>query len=135
MKNSILSSKPINHDAAILLLRLLFGGMFVYYGYQKLLAFNDILPNFEDYIGIGPKLSLILVVFAELGCGFFVLVGFLTRLTIVPIFITMVVAYFIAHAKDPFQAKQLAFIFLILSVIIFITGGGKYSIDRMIQKK
>jgi putative oxidoreductase len=134
MKKLMLSPKPINADLAILLLRLTFGVMFMYYGYQKLLAFNAILPNFTDYLGIGSKLSLILVVFAELGCGFLVLIGLLTRLSVIPILITMVVAYFIAHGNDPFDAKQLAFLFLLLSVVIFVTGSGKYAVDRLLMK-
>jgi putative oxidoreductase len=54
------------------------------------------------------------VIFAEFVCGFFVLIGLFTRLSVVPIFITMVVAYFVAHAKDPFDMKAVAFIFMVL---------------------
>ncbi len=135
MKNKILSSQSLNTDVASLLLRLLFGGLFVYYGYLKIESYNQILPMFGDIIGIGSKLSFHLVIFAELVCGFFVLTGFMTRLAIIPIFITMIVAYFIAHEKDPFQVKQIAFVYLLLSIVIFILGSGKYSIDKLLSKK
>jgi putative oxidoreductase len=46
----------------------------------------------------------------------------------------MFVAYFIAHSKDPFQVKQIALVFLILSIVIFLLGSGKYSMDKLIQK-
>lgn len=134
MKNKLLNPQSLNTDVATLFLRLIFGGLFVYYGYQKVVAFNDISPNFPDLIGIGGKLSFILVIFAELGCGLFVLVGFLTRLTIIPIFITMFVAYFIAHANDPFTVKQIAFVYLLLAIVIFVLGSGKYSIDNVLFK-
>jgi putative oxidoreductase len=132
MKSKLLQYQSLNTDLATLLLRLIFGILVIYYGYSKLIGFNDILPMFPDYIGIGAKVSLILVVFAELGCGFLVAIGLLTRLSVIPIFICMIVAYFIAHAKDPFQVKQLAFVYLLLSIVIFISGSGKFSIDRLI---
>ena len=135
MKNRVLKYQSLNTDLASLLLRLLVGGLFVYYGYLKLASYNQILPKFGDIIGIGSKLSFHLVIFAELVCGFFVLIGFLTRLSIIPIFITMIVVYFIALAKDPFTVKQIAFMYLALSVIIFVLGSGKYSVDRLLFKK
>jgi putative oxidoreductase len=102
---------------------------------MKVAAYNQILPMFGDIIGIGSKLSFNLVIFAELICGFFVLIGFLTRLSVIPIFITMVVAYFVAHAKDPFDMKAIAFIFMLLSNVVFILGSGRYSVDRILTKK
>jgi putative oxidoreductase len=135
MKNKILIYQSFNADTACLLLRIIFGGLFIYHGYTKLLSFDEIAPVFKDYIGIGSRLSLILVIFAELGCGFLVAIGFLTRLSVIPIFITMLVAFFMAHAGDPFQEKVLPFVYLLLSVVIFLSGGGKYSIDKLVFKK
>lgn len=135
MKNKILRFRSWNTDFATLLLRLIFGGMFIRYGYMKLVGFNEILPHFGDIIGIGSKLSLILVVFAEFFCGILVTIGLFTRLAVIPIFITMIVAYFIAHAADPFDAKALAFLFMLLSIVVFILGSGKYSADKLLLKK
>jgi putative oxidoreductase len=135
MKFKILNQQSLNTDLATLILRLIFGGLFVYYGYTKFASYNQILPLFQDIIGIGAQLSFNLVIFAELVCGFLVLIGLCTRLSIVPIFFTMVVAYFIAHAKDPFDMKALPFVYMLLSIVIFILGSGRYSIDRLIFKK
>jgi putative oxidoreductase len=132
MKNRIISTQPFNTDLAAFALRLIFGGFFVYYGYTKLASYNQILPMFGDIIGIGSQVSFNLVIFAELICGFLVLIGFRTRITVIPIFITMIVAYFVAHAKDPFEAKQLALLFLLLSIVIFLLGSGRYSVDSFL---
>ncbi len=134
MNNKILSYQPLSTDVAALVLRIIFGGLFVYYGYSKFAGYDQMLTQFPDLIGIGSKLSLILVIFAELFCGALVLIGLFTRLAVIPIFITMFVAYFIAHAKDPFEVKQIALVFLILSIVIFLLGSGKYSMDKFIQK-
>ena len=135
MKNKILSYQSLNTDLAILLLRLIFGGLFVFHGYMKLISFNEILPMFKDIIGIGSKLSFILVIFAELGCGFLVAIGFFTRIAVIPILINMSVAFFIAHAKDVFYAKELPFLFWLFTFVIFVLGSGKYSVDWLIRRK
>ena len=135
MTNSIFNYQSLNTDLASLLLRLIFGGLFMRYGYMKLASFNDILPMFGDPIGIGTKLSLILVIFAELICGFLVAIGFLTRLTVIPIFITMTVVFFIVHAKDAFDAKTLPLVYWMLSIVIFVLGSGRFSVDRLLFNK
>jgi putative oxidoreductase len=134
MRNKIWSPSPLNSGVAALVLRLIFGGMFIYYGYSKITAYNEILPMFGDIIGIGSKLSFNLVIFAEFFCGIFVTLGLFTRFTVIPIFITMVVAFFVAHAKDTFQVKQLAFIYMLLCIVVFVLGSGRYSIDGLIFK-
>jgi len=134
MANKILSQRPLNTDVAALLLRLIFGGLFVYHGYQKVIHYNEYLNYFTDIIGIGKKLSYNLLIFAELVCGFFVTIGFLTRITVIPIFIAMSVAVLIAHAKDTFQIKELPFLFLLLSIVVFVLGSGKYSVDNLLFK-
>ncbi len=131
----IIGYQSLHIDLALLLLRFILGGLLTYHGYTKLIAFNDILPHFKDLIGIGSKLSFILVIIAEFGCGILVTIGLYTRLAVIPISITMFVAFFIAHGNDPFYMKELPFVFLLLSLVIFITGSGKISIDKLIQKK
>lgn len=135
MKNPFTSTHPLNVDVAALFLRLILGGLMIYHGYGKVMAFNEMYPAFPDVIGIGGKLTYILVVFAEFFCGIFVALGFLTRFSVIPILITMAVAYFIAHKTDPFQVKELAFAFMSLSVVVFILGSGKASLDKMLFKK
>lgn len=131
----LISTLSLNSDLATLLLRLLFGGMFTYYGYNKIINYDAILPMFGDIIGIGSKLSFNLVIFAEFFCGILIAVGLFTRFAVVPTFIAMAVAFFIAHAADPFEVKALAFMFMMLSLPIFISGSGRYSIDYLIFNK
>jgi putative oxidoreductase len=130
--NKILSYRVLDADIAALLLRLILGGLFIRYGFNKFIGYDQILPMFGDIIGIGSKLSFNLVIFAELICGSLVALGLLTRLAVIPILITMAVAFFVAHAKDPFDAKALPFVFLLLTSVVFVLGSGKYSIDRFV---
>lgn len=136
MLSKIFAPASFNTSFATLFLRLIVGGLFfAHYGYQKVANYNQILPMFTDIIGIGAKLSFWLVIFAEFVCGFLILVGFVTRLAVIPLFITMAVAFFIAHKADPFDGKALAFVYMLLCVVVFILGSGKFSIDRLIFKR
>ncbi len=130
--NKILSYRVLDADIAALLLRLIMGGLFIRYGFNKFIGYDQILPMFGDILGIGSKLSFNLVIFAELICGALVALGLLTRLAVIPILITMAVAFFVAHAKDAFDAKALPFVFLLLTSVVFVLGSGKYSIDRFV---
>ena len=132
MNNRILSARPLHTDLAALSLRLILGGLFVRIGYNKLAAYDEMLAMFGDPIGIGSELSLILVSFAEFFCAILVTIGFLTRLSVIPITITMIVAYFVAHEKDAFDMKQLPLVFMLLTIVVFILGAGRYSLDALI---
>lgn len=132
--NRIFRYPALHTDLAALLLRLIYGGLFIFHGYGKLLLDENMVNNF-DPIGIGSPLSYYLVVFAELVCGILITIGFWTRVWVVPPFIAMIVAYFVAHGKDGFEVKELAFIFLALSFVVFLLGSGRYSIDGAIQRR
>ncbi len=135
MNNTLLRTTSLNTDMAALLLRLIVGGLFIYHGYGKLEKYDEYLAMSKSIIGLGASIEFNLVIFAEFFCGIFVALGFLTRLTIIPIFITMVVAYFIVHSKDAFQVKELAFVYMVLSPVVFILGSGKYSVDSLLFQK
>ena len=45
----------------------------------------------------------------------------------------MGMAFFVIHGNDPFAAKELAFIYLVVFVLMYITGPGKFSIDHVIS--
>jgi putative oxidoreductase len=135
MKNKILGSQSLNTDLGILLLRLVFGGLFIYIGWQKIEHYHQYLPMFKDYTGLGVKTSYNLVIFAEFFCGILVTIGLLTRLAVIPILITMIVVVFVVLKDKEFNDKQLAFLYLILSLVIFILGSGKYSADALLFKR
>ena len=64
-----------------------------------------------------------------------VIIGFLYRLAMIPMIFTMIVAFFVIHANDVFAVKELAFIYLVVFVLMYIAGPGKFSIDHFIGNK
>ena len=122
-------------DLSLLLLRLAFGGlMFLNHGlgkFNKLMAGGEI--KFASVFGMGPELSLGLAVFAEVLCAIMVVIGLFTRMAVIPLIITMLVAIFVIHIGDPFKKMESAIIYLIPYLVLFWNGSGKYSVDEFIS--
>lgn len=120
----------------LLLLRLVAGLTMAFsHGLGKLEKYDKLVETFPDPFGLGSQLSVILAIFAELFCGLFIALGFATRYTVIPLIITMATAFFIIHSDDPFAKQEMSLIYLVMYIIIFIIGPGKYSIDKLISKK
>ena len=123
---------------ATLLLRLGFGIlMLINHGWPKLTHYAEMQQKFGDPIGLGKPVSLALVVFAEFFCAAFVIFGLFTRLACIPLIIAMGVAFFKVHnmmyGAGP-GSGEMALLFLIAFIVLFFTGPGKVSVDRLIGK-
>lgn len=120
----------------LLVLRIAAGSFMLFnHGAGKLTRlFSEGPVKFSDPIGIGPEASLALAAFSEVFCAVLVIIGFATRLSAVPLIITMMVAAFIAHAGDPLGSKELPLLFGATFIAIALTGAGKFSVDNRIYK-
>lgn len=117
----------------LLVLRIFFGGLLLVHGIQKLNNFADLSAVFPDPLGVGSRISLMLAIFGEIACSIGFILGALYRLALIPMIFTMGMAFFIIHGNDAFVAKELAFIYFIVFILMYITGPGKFSIDRLIS--
>lgn len=116
-------------DIGLLVLRLSSGLLMMRYGWQKLVNFAEYSKGFLDFMGLGTEVSLGLATFAELICAFLVVVGLFTRWATIPLMITMLVAFFQAHANDPFDVKEHPLVFLFPYLTLFFAGAGRFSLD------
>ncbi len=105
------------------------------HGWGKLTGYTERMSSFADPFGLGPAVSLTLVVFAEFFCSILIVLGAFTRLAVIPLIVTMATAAFIIHADDPFGRKELAFMFLTAFSALLFTGAGKYSVDGLMGRK
>ncbi|AHW59498.1 putative oxidoreductase [Draconibacterium orientale] len=122
-------------DLSLLLLRLATGGFMLTHGFPKLQRLLAGEMQFGDPIGLGPEVSLVLTVFAEVVCSILIVLGLGTRLAAIPSIVTMAVAAFIVHGADPFGRKEMALLYLVGYVVLLLSGSGKFSGDRIISKK
>lgn len=120
------------YSVLLLVLRVLFGFLFLTHGYDKLMARSSLADLFADPFGVGSVLSFWLAVFAEVLCSFALMFGLLQRVVLIPMIFTMCTAFFIVHGADSFAVKELSFIYLIVFVVLYITGPGRYSFDAVI---
>lgn len=133
--NSPRLDEIISPDVAVFLLRIGTACLMLTHGIPKLMRILEGNFGFADPIGIGPTASLFLVTFAEAICAFFVLIGLWTRLALIPLIINMIVVVFIAHGEDSFSTKEKGVFYLLTFMVLFFTGGGKFSLDGALNRK
>jgi putative oxidoreductase len=123
-------------DYGLLFLRIAIAALMLSHGIPKLIMlFGSQEISFADPFGIGQTASLTLVVFAEVICSLLIALGLATRLAAFILLFTMAFAFFVIHAEDPFQTKELALIYLVVYIFIVIVGSGKYALDHYFLKK
>ena len=140
-------------SAGLLILRLGIGGYMVAHGWGKVgMLRAGAYEQFGDPIGLGPQLSLVLVVFAEFACALLVMLGLATRLAALPLVFAMGVAAFVAHAADPWTAgagferfmagetqmplsKEPAMMFFVVFLALVFTGPGRFSLDSLLWQR
>jgi len=129
------------HPAAILLIRLIVGGVFLSEGIQKFL--------FPDALGVGrfmkigipsPEIMAPFVGVVEIVGGALILIGLMTRLASVALIVDMLVA--IWTTKIPIlldkgfwamaHEARTDWSMLLGSIALLILGAGKWSVDRRI---
>lgn len=128
-----LSFLPTSRDLGLLLLRLGFGGyMVIAHGLPKLMNFSARSGKFPDPLGLSSPVSLGFTIGAEVFAASFVVLGLFTRLSAAAVIFTMSVAFFALH-NGTFIGEgngELAMVYLIAFLVIFVSGAGKYSIDN-----
>ncbi len=123
------------HPWIFFLLRLFVGMTMLTHGLPKLMGFAELSHAFPDPLGIGSVASLVLALLAEVGCSLLLIIGAFTRLASGVLIINMLIAAFAVHGGDPFQAKELALLYLVLYLAVFFAGGERFSLDYLLFHK
>ena len=96
------------------------------------------LPVSEGFVANTASLGFPLpTVFAwaaalsEFAGGLLLALGLLTRPAAAALVSTMLVAFFLAHAGDPFGDREMAFIYGVGFLALLFAGGGRYSLDAV----
>jgi len=136
MMKKILAIQPLYMDSVLLIARVAIAVLMLVHGLPKLAMFVSGEPiAFPGIMGMSPEVSLLLAIFSEVICSLLILFGLGTRLAVLPLIVTMLVAVLYIHVEDPFSSKELGLHYLLVYVLLFITGSGKYSADRLLLEK
>ena len=134
--SKFLSTKYTNagFNFGMLVLRVVLGIMLLSHGYSKLIGFNSLRYRFMNFLHMGSTLSLVLIIFAELFCSIFLILGLFTRFACIPILIAMAVVVFVATHGQILGPGERGTIYLAATFTILLCGPGKISVDAMIAK-
>lgn len=138
--------KIINTDnsATTILIRLVVGAVFLSEGIQKFLFAEALgVARFTKIGFANPEFWANFTGFFEIVCGFLILLGFLTRLSSVPLLIVMIVAFI--TTKYPMLVDKgfwamaheyrTDFAMTIGNIFLIIKGAGKWSLDKKLMRK
>lgn len=128
------SNNPlISIDVAMLVLRIGVGMLiFINHGIEKIFSFNQMLETFPDPIGIGRLPGLLFALIADGVCTVMIAIGFFTRISSLLICINLLAAFILVHKGNIVDTHgELATIYFVASLFIFLYGSGKISIHKM----
>lgn len=118
----------------ILCLRIFFGVLFFMHGLDKMMNFSVLSETFPSVLGFGSYMTLMVSIFCEFCCSLFLMAGLLIRITVLPMIVAMAVAFFDVH--DAMMPEgELALVYLVVFIVLYITGPGRYSADYLIDRK
>ena len=118
----------------ILILRLLVGVMIFRHGLEKMYNFEALSFTFPDILGFGSYTSLMMVIFIEFSCSLFLIFGLLVRLSVIPLMISLAVAFFDVYNAQ-FPGGEMSLLYLVIVIAIYFTGPGRYSFDYLIDRR
>ena len=119
------------NDSAIFFMRIFAGVLMLIHGIGKINNYEMLFTTFPDPRGIGSEASLVLIIGAETICSLLLIVGLFVRPAALILAVGMFVASFLAVPGEPFAAHELSFVYMGIYVMLVISGGMRYSLDRV----
>jgi len=120
------------------ILRIITGFLFLWHGSQKLLNFPPMPPVPGSEGGGLPPIMLVAGVLELVG-GIAILLGLFTRPVAFTLSGLMAAAYFMGHTSKGFlpvvNGGELAVIYCFVFLYFTFSGGGAWSLDRLIWKR
>ena len=124
-----------NSDIAKLLLRVTLGGLMLFHGVHKIIYGIDGVIGMVTSAGL-PEFVAYGVFIGELLAPIFIMLGLYARVASVVLAFTMVMAIFLAYgfsfslSKYGGLAMESPLLFLVMSVLVFLLGSGKYGVNN-----
>lgn len=124
-----------------LFLRMFVGVMMMQFGLRQLYNFGAESAIFPSVCGMSPEAGLVALIVIEIFCSFCIMVGFCTRLMVLPLFLAMTVAEYYLLSTAPEAAYMISWnragyvpmLFLGIYFFIILVGPGKISVDYFLS--
>ena len=138
MKRLLLSNSPADPIQSLALLALRVGTglmMLLGHGWAKFQSFDKMKASFpipKTWIlesWMNHSTSLVATIFAEVVCSALIIIGLATRPAAAVLAFTMTIAAFVVLRDAPLEKKELALFYLLATLVLLISGAGRYAID------
>lgn len=133
----LFSTQPLWYNGGLLLVRITLGFFMAFHGWE---VFEK--AKMDEYAGWdtfknspSPVFMVYLGKIAELVGGILLMLGLLTRIGAILIILTMAyIALLVGNGKVWYE-DQHPFMFVLLALVFFFTGPGRYSLDAALVSK
>jgi len=122
-----------------LFLRLFTGIMFLQLCIRQMLNFDEIVHTFDSFMGMTPETAMTVLVIIELLCAVCIMLGFLTRLSVLfPLALMLVAEDLLMSSSEAVSAQLFNFqpgypvMFIGIFIFMLLAGPGKISLDYII---
>ena len=133
---SLFRSSPRQLNLGLAVLRIAVATVFIKHGAQKLFVFGFAgVTGAFTHMGVpfpgvtGPFIGLL-----EFFGGIALLIGLLTRLFALGFVFDMLFAIVLVKLKGGFSGYELEFLLCTSSLALFLTGGGRFSVDALLPR-
>ncbi|MFZ1312160.1 MAG: DoxX family protein [Chitinophagaceae bacterium] len=130
------SSSPVWQTSGLTLIRLTLGGFLIYHGWE---IFNEVKINeylaWDNFKQSNGKLLVYAGKAAELLAGILFVLGLFTRIASLLTIGTMCYITFMLGNGIIWNNDQHPFLFVLLALVFFFTGAGRFSLDQYLFSK
>jgi putative oxidoreductase len=126
-------TQPFAQSVALLLLRVIIGGLMAHHGYGKVFGNPDKFIGYVASIGVPlPTLFGYAAIYAEFLGGILIVVGLFYRPATFAVAVTMLVAALGAHRNDLLGDGELAVLYAATTLVMLFLGAGRFSADEIL---
>lgn len=133
-------NRPAVRDAALLVLRIVCGVIFIAHGIDKLVfsGMDETIGQFSAWGIYRPDIAGWVVAVGELGAGAMLVIGLLTTLAAALLVVLMAAAIYFVNAGNGFYAVdngvEFPAIMIAALVMIVVFGAGRASLDEVLHR-
>ena len=137
IQGQFISANPLWFNGGLALIRIVTGSLMIYHGVEVFDA--DKIKGYEQWLYDlkfpSPLVMAYLGKGGELVCGVLLVLGLFTRFAALLLAIIMTTVCFGMGNGKLFTDDQHPFLFVLLSLLFFFTGPGKWSLDKVLFTK
>jgi len=120
----------INNWAVLAFRVLLMLELFRVHGMKKFRVQNGEKEHVPNPLGLPDKLNGLVATFSDTVVPFLVIIGFGSRIFLLPSIGVTAIGYFVVHRKDSIEVRDVPYMYTLSMLFLWVIGPGTFSIDH-----